>query len=115
MSIKILRRPIKELIADCGLFHYPLWLKTDRPMISSDIHWALRTNFYLAPNDTRDPNLYMSAQSHAARVAWLIKFVDLAKVTITIADKKIVDGNHRIAACIYSEMEHINCVHLGSV
>ena len=82
MSIKILRRPIKELISDCGLFQYPLWLKTDRPMTSSDIHRALRTNFYLAPNDTRDPNLYMSAQSHAARVAWLIKFVDLLPLKI---------------------------------
>ena len=84
-------------------------------MTSNDIDHALKTNFYLEPKDGRDPNIYMSAQSHAARVALLIKFADLAKVTITIADKKIVDGNHRMAACIYSEMEHINCVRLGSV
>jgi ParB-like chromosome segregation protein Spo0J len=52
----------------------------------------------------------MTAQNHAARVAWLIKFADLEKVTITIAENKVVDGNHRLSACIYSKIEVIKCV-----
>ena len=52
----------------------------------------------------------MTAQDHAARVAWLIKFADLEKVTITIAQNKVVDGNHRLSACIYGKIKVINCV-----
>ena len=110
MPIKILQRRIKEVVLDCRIIRYPNWLNTDRVMVAGDIKHAIKTGCFLAPDESRDPNSYMTAQNHAARVAWLIKFADLEKVTITIAENKVVDGNHRLSACIYSKIEVIKCV-----
>ena len=110
MPIKILQRRIEEVVLDCRIIRYPNWLNTDRVMVAGDIKNAIKTGCFIAPNESRDPNSYMTAQTHAARVAWLIKFADLKKVTITIAENKVVDGNHRLSACIYSKIEVIKCV-----
>ena len=110
MPIKILQRRIEEVVLDCRIIRYPNWLNTDRVMVTGDIKHAIKTGCFLAPDESRDPNSYMTAQTHAARVAWLIKFADLKKVTITVAENKVVDGNHRLSACIYSKIEIINCV-----
>ena len=110
MPIKILQRSIEEVILDCRIIRYPNWLNTDRVMVAGDIKNAIKTGCFLAPDESRDPNSYMTAQTHAARVAWLVKFADLKKVTITIAENKVVDGNHRLSACIYSKIKIINCV-----
>ena len=110
MSIKILQRRIEEVVLDCRISRYPIWINTDRVMVAGDIKHAIKTGYFLAPDESRDPNSYMTAQNHAARVAWLIKFADLEKVTITIAENKVVDGNHRLSACIYSKIKVINCV-----
>ena len=110
MSIKILQRRIEEVVLDCQISRYPKWMNTDRIMVVGDIKNAIKTGCFLAPDESRDPNSYMTAQDHAARVAWLIKFADLEKVTITIAENKVVDGNHRLSACIYSQIKVINCV-----
>ena len=110
MPIKILQRRIEEVVLDCQILRYPKWMNTDRVMVASDIKHAIKAGFFLAPDESRDPNSYMTAQDHAARVAWLIKFADLEKVTITIAENKVVDGNHRLSACIYSKIKVINCV-----
>ena len=110
MPIKILQRRIEEVVLDCQILRYPKWMNTDRVMVASDIKHAIKAGCFLAPDESRDPNSYMTAQDHAARVAWLIKFADLEKVTITIAENKVVDGNHRLSACIYSKIKVINCV-----
>jgi hypothetical protein len=110
MPIKILQRRIEEVVLDCRISRYPKWINTDRVMVAGDIKHAIKTGYFLAPEEFRDPNSYMTAQNHAARVAWLIKFADLEKVTITIAENKVVDGNHRLSACIYSKIEVIKCV-----
>ena len=110
MSIKILQRRIEEVVLDCQISRYPKWMNTDRIMVVGDIKNAIKTGCFLAPDESRDPNSYMTAQDHAARVAWLIKFSDLEKITITIAENKVVDGNHRLSACIYSKIKVINCV-----
>ncbi len=110
MPIKILQRRIEEVVLDCRIVRYPNWLNTDRVMVAGDIKHAIKTGCFLAPDESKDPNSYMTAQNHAARVAWLIKFVDIEKVTITIAQNKVVDGNHRLSACIYSKIKVINCV-----
>lgn len=110
MTIKILQRRIEEVVLDCRISHYPKWMNTDRAMVTGDIKHAIETGCFLAPEKSRDPNSYMTAQTHAARVAWLIKFADLEKVTITIAENRVVDGNHRLSACIYSKVKVINCV-----
>ena len=110
MPIKILQRRIEEVVLDCQILRYPKWMNTDRVMVASDIKHAIKAGFFLAPDESRDPNSYMTAQDHAARVAWLIKFADLEKVTITIAENRVVDGNHRLSACIYSKIKVINCV-----
>jgi hypothetical protein len=110
MPIKILQRRIEEVVLDCRISRYPNWINTDRVMVAGDIKHAIKTGYFLAPEEFRDPNSYMTAQNHAARVAWLIKFADLEKVTITIAENKVVDGNHRLSACIYSKIEVIKCV-----
>ena len=110
MTIKILQRRIEEVVLDCRISSYPKWVNTDRAMVTGDIKHAIETGCFLAPEKSRDPNSYMTAQNHAARVAWLIKFVDIEKVTITIAQNKVVDGNHRLSACIYSKIKVINCV-----
>ena len=110
MSIKILQRRIEEVVLDCRISRYPIWINTDRVMVAGDIKHAIKTGYFLAPDESRDPNGYITAQNHAARVAWLIKFADLEKVTITIAENKVVDGNHRLSACIYSKIEVITCV-----
>ena len=110
MPIKIRQRRIEEVVLDCRISRYPKWINTDRVMVADDIKHAIKTGYFLAPEESRDPNSYMTAQNHAARVAWLIKFADLEKVTITIAKNKVVDGNHRLSACIYSKIKVINCV-----
>ena len=110
MSIKILQRRIEEVVLDCQISRYPKWMNTDRIMVVGDIKNAIKTGCFLAPDESRDPNSYMTAQDHAARVAWLIKFSDLEKITITIAENKVVDGNHRLSACIYNKIKVINCV-----
>ena len=110
MPIKILQRRIEEVVLDCQISRYPKWMNTDRAMVTGDIKHAIKTGYFLAPEESRDPNSYITAQNHAARVAWLIKFADLEKVTITIAENKVVDGNHRLSACIYSKIKVINCV-----
>lgn len=110
MPIKILQRRIEEVILDCRISRYPKWMNTDRAMVIGDIKHAIETGCFLAPEKSRDPNSYMTAQTHAARVAWLIKFADLKKVTVTIAENRVVDGNHRLSACIYSKIKVINCV-----
>ena len=110
MPIKILQRRIEEVVLDCQILRYPKWMNTDRVMVASDIKHAIKAGCFLAPDESREPNSYMTAQDHAARVAWLIKFADLEKVTITIAENKVVDGNHRLSACIYSKIEVIKCV-----
>ena len=110
MPIKIRQRRIEEVVLDCRILRYPRWMNTDRAMVTGDIKHAIKTGYFLAPDEARDPNSYMTAQNHAARVAWLIKFADLDKVTITIAENRVVDGNHRLSACIYSKIKIINCV-----
>lgn len=110
MPIKILQRRIEEVVLDCQILRYPKWMNTDRVMVAGDIKHAIKTGCFLAPDETRDPNSYMTAQDHAARVAWLIKFADLEKVTITIAQNRVVDGNHRLSACIFNKIKVINCV-----
>ena len=110
MPIKILQRRIEEVVLDCQILRYPKWMNTDRVMVASDIKHAIKAGCFLAPDESREPNSYMTAQDHAARVAWLIKFADLEKVTITIAENKVVDGNHRLSACIYTKIKVINCV-----
>ena len=110
MPIKILQRRIEEVVLDCQISRYPKWMNTDRAMVTGDIKHAIKAGCFLAPDESRDPNSFMTAQDHAARVAWLIKFADLEKVTITIAENKVVDGNHRLSACIYSKIEVITCV-----
>ena len=110
MPIKILQRRIEEVVLDCQILRYPKWMNTDRVMVAGDIKHAIKAGCFLAPDESRDPNSYMTAQDHAARVAWLIKFADLEKITITIAENKVVDGNHRLSACIYSKIKVINCV-----
>ena len=109
MPIKILQRRIEEVVLDCQILGYPKWMNTDRAMVTGDIKHAIKAGCFLAPDESRDPNSFMTAQDHAARVAWLIKFADLEKVTITIAENKVVDGNHRLSACIYSKIKVINC------
>jgi hypothetical protein len=110
MTIRISQRRIKELSFEYGVLGYPIWANTDRPLESEDIAHAIKTRFFLAPDDARDPNLYMTAETHAARIAWLIKYTDLKRLTITICEGRIADGNHRFAACLFSGMEYINCV-----
>ena len=110
MPIKIRQRRIEEVVLDCRILRYPRWMNTDRAMVTGDIKHSIKTGCFLAPDESRDPNSYMTAQNHAARVAWLIKFADLDKVTITIAENRVVDGNHRLSACIYSKIKIINCV-----
>ena len=115
MPIKILQRRIEEVVLDCQILGYPKWMNTDRAMVAADIKHAIKIGCFLAPDESRDPNSYMTAQNHAARVAWLIKFADLEKVTITIAENKVVDGNHRLSACIYSKIKVINCVVIPTI
>ena len=110
MPIKILQRRIEEVVLDCQILGYPKWMNTDRVMVAGDIKHAIKAGCFFSPDESRDPNSYMTAQDHAARVAWLIKFADLERVTITIAENKVVDGNHRLSACIYSKIKVINCV-----
>ena len=110
MPIKILQRRIEDVVLDCRILRYPKWMNTDRAMVAADIKHAIKAGCFFSPDESRDPNSYMTAQDHAARVAWLIKFADLEKVTITIAENKVVDGNHRLSACIYSKIKVINCV-----
>ena len=110
MPIKILQRRIEDVVLDCRILRYPKWMNTDRAMVAGDIKHAIKAGCFFSPDESRDPNSYMTAQDHAARVAWLIKFADLEKVTITIAENKVVDGNHRLSACIYSKIKVINCV-----
>ena len=79
MPIKILQRRIEEVVLDCQILGYPKWMNTDRAMVAGDIKHAIKACCFFSPDESRNPNSYMTAQDHAARVAWLIKFADLEK------------------------------------
>jgi hypothetical protein len=110
MAIRVCQRDILDLALECGIQGYPHWSSSDRQVTSGDIDSALETNDLMAPNDDRDPNTPMTAEQHAARVAWLIRHGELEKMVITIRGRRIVDGNHRFAACLHVGIEWINCV-----
>lgn len=110
MAIRVQQRDILDLALECGIQDYPHWARSDRRLTSSDIETALTADQMMAPDDTRDPNLAMTAEQHAARVAWLIRHGDLERATITVRGGRIVDGNHRFAACLHAGIEWINCV-----
>ena len=61
MSIKILQRRIEEVVLDCQISRYPKWMNTDRIMVVGDIKNAIKTGCFLAPDESRDPNSYMTA------------------------------------------------------
>jgi hypothetical protein len=110
MAICVCQRDILDLALECGIQGYPHWSSSDRRVTSGDIDSALETNDLMAPNDDRDPNTPMTAEQHAARVAWLIRHGELEKTAITIRGCRIVDGNHRFASCLHVGIEWINCV-----
>ena len=110
MAIRVQQRDILDLALECGIQDYPHWARSGRRLTSSDIETALTADQMMAPDDTRDPNLAMTAEQHAARVAWLIRHGDLERATITVRGGRIVDGNHRFAACLHAGIEWINCV-----
>ena len=110
MAIRVCQRDILDLALECGIQDYPHWAGSDRRINSRDIDAAFNADFLMAPDDDRDPNLPMTAEQHSARVAWLIRHGDLERVTITVRGGRIVDGNHRFAACLHAGIEWINCV-----
>jgi hypothetical protein len=115
MAIRVCQRDILDLALECGIQDYPHWASSDRRLTSRDIDVALNGDHLMAPDDDRDPNLAMTAEQHAARVAWLIRHGDLGRVTITVKGGRIVDGNHRFAACLHAGIEWINCVVMGAL
>lgn len=110
MAIRVFERDILDLALECGIQDYPHWASSDRRLTAGDIDAALRSGDMMAPDDSRDPNLPMSAEQHAARVAWLITHGDLDRVSITVRNGRIVDGNHRFAACLHAGIEWVKCV-----
>jgi hypothetical protein len=114
MAIRVSQRDILDLALECGIQDYPHWASSDRRITSGDIETALTAGDLMAPDDGRDPNLAMTAEQHAARVAWLIRHGDLKRATITVREGRIVDGNHRFAACLHAGIEWINCVIMDS-
>jgi hypothetical protein len=110
MAIRVCHSDILDLALDCGIQDYPFWSSSDRRVTSQDIDSVLAAHDLMAPDDDRDPNTPMIAEQHAARVAWLIRHGDLEKTAITIRGRRIVDGNHRFAACLHAGIEWINCV-----
>jgi hypothetical protein len=110
MAIQFRQRDILDLALECGIQDYPHWASSDRRITCGDIDAALKADYLMAPDDDRDPNVAMTAEQHAARVAWLVRHGDLERVTITLRDNQIVDGNHRFAACLHAGVEWINCV-----
>jgi hypothetical protein len=110
MAIRVSQRDILDLALECGIQDYPHWASSDRRITAGDIDAALRADHLMAPDDDRDPNMAMSAEQHAARVAWLIRHGELDRTTITLRGGRIVDGNHRFAACLHAGIEWINCV-----
>lgn len=110
MAIRVSQRDILELALECGIQDYPHWGHCERRLTAGDIDAALDAGDFMAPDDNRDPNTPMTAEQHAARVAWLIRHGDLERTTITLRGGRIVDGNHRFAACLHAGVEWINCV-----
>ena len=110
MAIRMVKRDILELALDCGLQDYPFCAGSDRRVCEGDIAAALAEGRMIAPEDARDPNTPMTAEEHAARIAWLVRNLDLKRVAITVKAGAIVDGNHRFAACLYSGIETVTCV-----
>ena len=114
MAIRVSQRDILDLALECGIKYYPFWASSDRRITSADIDEALDADRLMVPDDDRDPNLGMTAEQHAARVAWLIRHAELERTTITIRDRCIVDGNHRFAACLHAGIKWINCVFMDT-
>jgi hypothetical protein len=115
MAIRVSQRDILDLALECGITDYPYWMHSDRRLTTADIDAALDGARLMPPDDSRDPNTPMSAEQHAARIAWLITHGDLERTTITVRGGKIVDGNHRFAACLHVGIEWINCVVMDTV
>ncbi len=110
MPLRVEARDILDVAEICGLSDYPLWAGSDRRITDFDIATALTEGRLIAPDDSRDPNMPMSALDHAARVAWLVRFGDLSKTVVTIQGGTLADGNHRFAACLYAGVETLRCV-----
>lgn len=110
MAIRLEERDLLDLAVEYGIHDYPYWAGSERRVTDADIAAALSEDRFIAPDDRRDPNQPMTAEDHAARVAWLVRHGDFRRMTVTIRDGRICDGNHRFAACLYAGIERIRCV-----
>lgn len=110
MAVRVREHDLFDISKACGLQDYPFWAGADRRVTDADITRALVEGCLMPPDDDRHPDTPMSAEDHAARIAWLVSNLDLTKASITIRDGRIVDGNHRFAACLYAGIEAIRCV-----
>ena len=90
MGIRLVVRDLLDVATECGLEDYPYWAGSERR--------------------NRDPNTPMSADDHAARVAWLVRHGDQKRMSIIIRNGRLCDGNHRFAACLFAGIEYVRCV-----
>ncbi|MEQ8335467.1 ParB/RepB/Spo0J family partition protein [Nisaea sp.] len=110
MSIRLVVRDLLDVATECGLEDYPYWAGSERRITDADINRALAEDRLIAPDDNRDPNTPMSADDHAARVAWLVRHGDRKRMSIIIRNGRLCDGNHRFAACLFAGIEYVRCV-----
>lgn len=113
MPIQMERRDTLDVALACGLSDYPFWASCERRLTDADIACALAEDRLIAPDDGRDPNAPMSAEEHAARVAWLVRHGDYDRFSVTLRDGKLADGNHRFAAALFAGVETLTCVLMG--
>lgn len=110
MAVRVRMHDILDVAEACGLQDYPFWADAERRVTDADITEALVEGRLMEPDDGRHPDTPMPAADHAARIAWLVANLDLTQVTVTVRDGRLVDGNHRFAACLYAGIEAVRCV-----
>jgi hypothetical protein len=114
MGIRLKERDLLDVAVEHGLEDYPFWAGAERRITDADIDRALAEGRFIAPDDNRDPNTPMSAEDHAARVAWLVRHGDFRRMSLVFRNGRLCDGNHRFAACLYAGIERIRCVFMES-
>lgn len=105
-------------------FYGCIWVKIDSPITKEEIANAIRKQQFITPDVPKPKDAIWdisSKEQHIQRIAWFVcNFSDDYPIEIDFGipgycNLQVDDGNHRLAAAIYSEKEFILAICGGDV